>query len=85
MVEVDNLIQTRPQPLCLTAVASPGRPHRQDPPWSVSAAADHGRQRRSNFAGKPLASAEFLANTITCRSQDPTGYQGFLDSSQMTK
>jgi hypothetical protein len=84
MVEVDDLIQTRPQPLCLTAVASFARPHGQDPPGSVSAAADHGRSRRSNFAGKLRVKDKFLANTLTCRSQDPAVYQGFLGSSQAT-
>jgi hypothetical protein len=34
------------------------------------------------FAGKPRVNDEFPANTITCRSQDPGGYQGFLNSSQ---
>jgi hypothetical protein len=36
------------------------------------------------FAGKPRVNDEFPANTITCRSQDPGGYQGFLNSSQAT-
>jgi hypothetical protein len=39
----------------------------------------------AKFAGKPRVNDEFPANTITCRSQDPGGYQGFLNSSQATK
>jgi hypothetical protein len=38
----------------------------------------------AKFAGKPRVNDEFPANTITCRSQDPGGYQGFLNSSQAT-
>jgi hypothetical protein len=77
VVEINDLIQTRPQPLCLAAVASPGWPHRQDPPWSVSAAADHGRQWRSNFARKPLASAEFWQIRLLAAARIPLATRGF--------
>jgi hypothetical protein len=70
---VDDLLQARPQPLGLTAVASLAKPHEQDPPGSVSAPADHGTQRRSSFAGKSLVRDQFSANTTTCRGKDPAG------------
>jgi hypothetical protein len=85
VVEINDLIQTRPQPLCLAAVASPD--------WAASAGSSLVRVGRSRsrqavavkFRQKTARQRRILANTITCRSQNPTGYQGFLDSSQTTK